>query len=66
LNPLTSRELMLLDDHIKMEANIAKCFGHFSNEIQDQQMKTMCQQMAQHHQQHIQMLSRHISQQTLQ
>lgn len=63
---ITSRELMLLEDHIKMEANMEKCFNHFSNEISDPQLKSLCQQMSQTHRQHIQTLSRHITQQALQ
>lgn len=63
---ITSRELMLLEDHIKLEDNMTKCFNHFANEINDQQIKSLCQQMAQDHQQMIQSLTRHISQQNLQ
>lgn len=66
MTQITSRELMLLEDHIKLEDNMTKCFNHFANEIKDQQLKSLCQQMSQEHQQMVQTLSRHISKQNLQ
>jgi hypothetical protein len=65
LNQLTTRELMLLEDNLKMEANMARFAQSCVNSISDPQLKSLCQQIAQDHIHDIQTLSRYFNTQTM-
>ncbi len=58
---LTSKELMQLEDFLSMHQTGVKTFNHFAGELQDQQGKQLLQQLSQKHQQHVQMVSKHLN-----
>ncbi len=58
---LTSEELMQLEDFLDGHQTSVKTFNHFASEMKDQQGKQMLQQLAQKHQQHVQMVSKHLN-----
>jgi len=63
---LTSKELMLLQDNIKMCENNIKFLEGCVELVTDPQAKTLCQQMIKEHQDDIQMLMKHINSATMQ
>ena len=63
---LTSKELMLIQDNIKMTQNSIKFMQGCTEMCSDQQVKNLCQQMATEHQNDLQMLMRHINTATMQ
>ncbi len=58
---LTTKELILIDDNIKMAENSVKFMQGCAQMATDPQVKGLCQQMAKEHQQGIQMLMKHIN-----
>ena len=58
---LSSKELMHLEDFLSMHQTCGKTFNHFAGEMQDQQGKQILQQLSQKHQQHVQMVSKHLN-----
>ena len=65
MNQLTTRELMLLEDNLKMSNNVAHFAQSCINMIGDPQLKNLCQQIAQDHQHDMQTLSRYFNTQTM-
>jgi hypothetical protein len=63
---LTSKELMLLQDNIKMTQNSIKFMQGCTEICTDPQVKTLCQQMASDHQNDLQTLIKHINTATMQ
>jgi len=63
---LTSKELMLLQDNIKMTQNSIKFVQGCVDICTDPQVKTLCQQMAGEHQNDLQVLIKHVSSTTMQ
>ena len=59
---LTTKELILLQDNIKMTQNSIKFMEGCVELCADQQVKSMCQQMARDHQSDLQTLMKHINQ----
>ena len=64
MNQLTARELMFLEDNLKMSNNVAHFAQSCVNMISDPQLKNLCQQIAQDHQRDYQALSRYFNPQT--
>lgn len=58
---LTSKELMLIQDNIKMTQNSIKFMQGCVDMCQEQQTKNLCQQMATDHQSDLQTLMKHIN-----
>jgi len=58
---LTSKELMLLQDNIKMAQNSIKFMQGCAEIAQDPQVKSICQQMASDHQNDLQTMIKHIN-----
>ncbi|MDK2925773.1 MAG: hypothetical protein PWQ41_1547 [Bacillota bacterium] len=56
----TSRELLMLQDHLAMENTMAQFMSACSELCTDMQLKTMCQNMARDHESHVQMLGQHL------
>jgi hypothetical protein len=63
---LTSKELLLIQDNIKMTENCIKFMQGCGEICQDSQVKNLCQQMANDHQTDLQMLMKHINSATMQ
>ena len=63
---LTTKELLLLQDNIKMTQNSIKFMQGCVEFCTDQQSKTLCQQMATDHQSDLQTLIKHINSATMQ
>jgi hypothetical protein len=62
---LTSKELMLLQDNIKMVENSIKFMQGCAEIATDAQVKGMCQSMAREHQSDLQTLIKHINSATM-
>lgn len=58
--PLTTKELILISDNIKMAQNSVKVLEGFAEISSDQQVRSICQQMARDHQSDIQLLMKHV------
>lgn len=58
---LTSKELMLLQDNIRMTENSIKFMQGCAEMVVDPQIKGICQQMAQDHQNDLQILMKHVN-----
>jgi hypothetical protein len=58
---LTSKELMLVQDNIKMAENSIKFMQACAETAVDGQVKGLCQSMAKEHQQDLQVLIKHIN-----
>lgn len=58
---LTTKELLLIQDNIKMTQNSIEFMQSCAQLDVDQQVKTLCQQMTQEHQSDLQTLARHIN-----
>mgnify|MGYP000858014405 CR=1 FL=1 len=63
---LTSKELMLLQDNIKMTENSVKFMAGCAEMASDPQIKGICQQMVKDHQSDLQALMKHINTTTMQ
>ena len=63
---LTSKELMLLQDNIKMTQNSIKFMQGCVDLCEDQQTKNLCQQMITDHQTDLQTFIKHINSATMQ
>ena len=63
---LTNKELMLIQDNIKMSQSMTNFLSACSQSAVDAQLKGICQTMVSQHQKHIQTLSNYISIQNLQ
>lgn len=63
---LTSKELMLVQDNIKMTQNSIKIMESCAEICSDTQIKSLCQQMAKDHQSDLQTLIKHINTATIQ
>lgn len=63
---LTHKELLLLQDNIKMCQETEQFLQTCVNSTNDQQLKNICQQMMQDHKQDTQLLARHITQMNMQ
>jgi ferritin-like metal-binding protein YciE len=66
LMQLTAKELMHLEDYLVMEQTCGKNLNFYSNQIQDQQLKSALQQMAQKSQGNFQRMVKHLNDQKLQ
>ena len=58
---LTTKELILVQDNIKMAENSIKFMQACAETATDPQIKGLCQSMAREHQQDLQVLIRHIN-----
>ena len=58
---ITTKELMLISDNIKMAQNSVKVLEGCAELSTDQQVKSLCQQMARDHQGDVQVLMKHVS-----
>jgi rubrerythrin len=58
---LTSKELMLIQDNIKMAENSIKFLQACADSATDAQVKGLCQSLAREHQQDLQTLINHIT-----
>lgn len=66
MNQLSSKELMMLQDNIRMNHEMVQFLQTCSDIATDPQLKSICQQMTGDHRKNIQTLSRHIAQTTVQ
>lgn len=57
---LTSKELMLIQDNIKMTQNCINFMQGCSDISSDQQIRNLCQQMVKDHQNDLQTLIKHV------
>ncbi len=60
MHQITIRELIDMQDHLRLESTNIASFQHYARECVDPQMKNLCQQMAQRRMQAFQMLSQFI------
>jgi len=58
---LTSKELMLIQDNIKLAENSIRFMQGCASIAQDPQIKGLCQSMARDHQNDLQILAKHIN-----
>ncbi len=58
---LTTKELLLVQDNIKMAENSIKFMQACADTATDPQVKGLCQSMAKEHQQDLQVLIKHIN-----
>lgn len=65
MNQLTNKELMMLQDNIRMNHDLVQFLQTCSEVATDPQLKSICQQMTGDHRKNIQTLSRHIVQNTV-
>ena len=65
MNQLSSKELMMLQDNIRMNHDLVQFLQTCSDAATDPQLKSICQQMSGDHRKNIQILSRHIVQTTV-
>ncbi len=63
---LTTKELLLIQDNIKMTQNGIKFMESCAEICSDSQVKSLCQQMVKDHQNDLQVLAKHISTATIQ
>lgn len=63
---LTQKELMLIQDNIKMCQDSTKFIQGCINIVNDPELKNLCQQMIQEHNQDVQTLTSHITQSNVQ
>lgn len=63
---LTNRELMLIQDNIKIGQTMATFLSACAQSTTDAQLKSMCQTMASDHQKDIQTLASYITNKNLQ
>lgn len=63
---LTTRELLYIQDNIKMTENSIKLMQSCAEMATDPQVKGLCQSMAREHQQDLQTLIRHVNTTTVQ
>lgn len=63
---LTSKELMLVQDNIKMAENSIKFLQFCAENATDPQVKGLCQSMAREHQDDLRTLIKHINTTTMQ
>lgn len=58
---LTTKELSAIEDQLSMEQTLIKKFNAYATMSTDPQIKAKCQQIAQKHQQHYNMLMNHLN-----
>lgn len=63
---LTNKELMLIQDNIKMSSNMVSLLSACAQSTTDAQLKNLCQTMSTDHQKDIQILSSYITNTNLQ
>lgn len=63
---LTSKELLLVQDNIKIAENSIKFMQSCAQMATDPQVKGLCQNMAREHQDDLRVLLKHINQTTIQ
>lgn len=63
---LTTKEMMLLQDNIKMTENSIKFMEGCAEICNDQQVKSLCQQMVKDHQNDLKIFMKHINTATMQ
>jgi rubrerythrin len=63
---LTTKELILIQDNIKMTQNSISFMNSCAQIATDPQVKGLCQQMAKEHQNDVQVLMKHIRATTMQ
>ncbi|HOV26563.1 MAG TPA: hypothetical protein PK566_09435 [Pseudobacteroides sp.] len=63
---LTTKELMLVQDNIKMTQNSIKIMESLSEMCTDTQIKSLCEKMANDHRSDLQTLIKHINSATIQ
>lgn len=61
MNQISSAELVRVQEHLRGCLALSRFCNHVANETADQQLKTLCNQLVQQHQQGIQRLSGFIS-----
>ncbi len=66
MTQLTQKELMLLQDNINMCKETAQFLQGCVNMVTDPELKNICQDMLQDHQQDVRLLMEHITQTNLQ
>jgi len=54
---LTAKELMLIEDNIKLQQNMSQFASFCTQQISNQQLRSLCQQMEQEHQNEAQQLA---------
>ncbi|HHW31916.1 MAG TPA: hypothetical protein GXX20_09640 [Clostridiaceae bacterium] len=64
--PLTTKELLLIQDNIKMTQNTISFMNSCAQIATDPQVKSLCQQMVRDHQNDLQVLMKHIKSTTVQ
>jgi len=57
---LTTRELLMLEDHLNMGQAMNAHLSLCTQQCRDEQLKSLCQQIAQKQQRHFQTLLRHL------
>ena len=63
---LTTKELLLIQDNVKMNENCIKFMQTCAEISPDPQVKNLCQQMVKDHQNDVQTLMKHINTATMQ
>lgn len=63
---LTAKELMHLEDYLALEKSTEKTLNFYAAQLQDQQVKSTLQQMAQKSQSNFQRMFKHLGGQELQ
>jgi len=63
---LTSKELMLIQDNIKMTENAIKFIQSCADAATDAQVKGLCQSMVREHQEDLRTLIKHVNSTTVQ
>lgn len=63
---LTSKELMLIQDNIKMTQNCIKFTQGCTELCADQQVRSLCEQIVRDHQNDLQLLMKHVNSATMQ
>lgn len=63
---LTTKELLLIQDNIKMAQNSINFLQGCANFLEEQQVKNLCQNMVQQNRDNLQTLSNHINSATIQ
>lgn len=62
MNQINHKELLLIHDNVSMCQETSQFLQTCANIVDDPQLKSMCQQMVQEHNQDMHQLARHITQ----
>ncbi|NPV28728.1 MAG: ferritin-like domain-containing protein [Firmicutes bacterium] len=58
---LTSKELGLIEDSLRQEQLMIQKFGFYANQATDPEIKSLCQNLRDMHQRHLDTLMRHLN-----